>query len=353
MPEIDMKKRRLILILGVLILGLLLFLPACSGGFALSAVPKTKTSLQKAPAGSTPTATAFQPLASTPTYIPTNYPTPLPTNTPKPEQVRPVSNTRGVDPIIQPEGQLNIILLGSDQTLKGYIGRTDSIMLVTINTLEDTVSMTSFPRDLYVYVPGWTEQRINTAFSHGGFKMIQDTFSHNFGFTPDYFIFINVRAFERVINNIGGIYVNVPQALCDDNWGYGLSHCVYPGTQHMDGKEALWYVRSRLTTNDFNRNKRQQLVLDAIYDRLFALDTFTRIPALYDTYVQNVTTNLDVGTVVSLAPTALKLTDKTRIRNYYIDEASITHWLTPSGAQVLLPNYNTIRHTLKKALNSP
>ena len=121
----------------------------------------------------------------------------------------------------------------------------------------------------------------------------------------------------------------------------------------MDGKEALWYVRSRLTTNDFSRNKRQQLVLDAIYDRLFALDTFTRIPDLYDTYVQNVTTNLDVGTVVSLAPTALKLNDKSRIKNYYIDEASITHWLTPGGAQVLLPKYNTVRRTLEKALNAP
>jgi LCP family protein required for cell wall assembly len=348
-----MKKWILSAIFGVAILGLAVFLPACSGGFTFSAAPKTKISLVKAPIGSTPTATAFQPLASTPTYIPTDYPTPTPTNTPKPERVRPASNTIGVDPIQQPNGQVNIILLGSDQTLKGYIGRTDSILLVTINTKEDTVSLTSFPRDLYVYIPGWTSQRINTAYAHGGFKTFQDTFSHNFGFKPDYFIFINVRAFERVINNIGGIYVDVPQALCDENWGYGLSHCVYPGNQHMDGKEATWYVRSRLTTNDFSRNKRQQLVLNAILDRLIALDTITKIPALYDTYVKNVTTNLDLGTVVSLGPTALKLSDKTRIKHYYVDEGSITHWVTPGGGQVLLPNFNTVRRTLKKALNSP
>ena len=347
------NKRILFIILGVVIVGLIVLIPLFSGGLSFSAVPKTRIALVKAPPGSTPTATAFQPLASTPTYIPTDYPTPTPTNTPKPARIKPASNTQGVDPINQPDGQVNIILLGSDQTYKGYIGRTDTILLVTINTAEQTVNLTSFPRDLYVYIPGWTSQRINTAFAHGGFKTVQDMFSHNFGFIPDYYVLINVRAFERIVNYLGGVYVNVPQTLCDQNWGYGLSHCVYPGNHHFDGKEALWYVRSRMTSNDFQRNIRQQLVLNAIFDRFFALGTLSKIPNLYDTYAQNVTTNLDLSTVVSLSQTALKLDDKSRIKNYYINNASVSEWVTPGGAQVLLPKYDLVRQILNKALNAP
>ena len=349
------NKRILIVIIGVVLVGLifLLSLFIFSGGTPFSAAPKTRIALVKAPPGSTPTATAFQPLASTQTYIPTDYPTPTPTNTPKPARIQPASNTTGVDPINQPDNQVNIILLGSDQIYKGFVGRTDSIILVTINTEDGTVNLTSFPRDLYMYIPGWTSQRINTAFAHGGFKTLQDTFNHNFGFKPDYYIVINVRAFERVVNNIGGIFVNVPRTICDDKWGYGQSHCVNPGNQHFDGKEALWYVRSRMTTNDFDRNFRQQLVLNAILDRMFALDTITKIPQLYDTYVQNVTTNLGLGTVVSLIPTTAKLTDKSRITQYFIGKNSINEWVTPGGAQVLLPNYSSIRKILNKALNSP
>ena len=347
------NKRSLIMIIGIGLLAVVILLPLFSGGLTYSAASKTRILILDAPPGSTPTATAFQPLASTATYYPTDYPTPIPTITPKPEKYKPVSNTRGVDPIPQPEGQVNIILLGSDMRYKGYIGRTDTIILVTINTKEDTISVTSFPRDLYVYIPNWTDQRINTAFAHGGFSSLQQMFLHNFGFKPDYYILINLAAFEYIVNDLGGINVNVPRTICDGNWGGGLSHCVYAGDRHFYGREALWYVRSRMTTNDFDRNYRQQLVLNAMLDRFFALDTITKIPQLFDTYINNVTTNLNPGTILSLGPTATKLNDKSRIKQYFINQDAVSSWVTPGGAQVLLPNYNAIRNILKKALNSP
>jgi LCP family protein required for cell wall assembly len=236
---------------------------------------------------------------------------------------------------------------------KGSVGRTDTILLVTVNTEEDTISLTSFPRDLYVYIPNWTNQRINTAFAHGGFKSLQDTFMHNFGFQPDYYVLINLWAFEYFINDLGGIYVYAPYTICDNKWGHGASHCVYAGNHHFYGREALWYVRSRETTSDFDRNVRQQQVFNAVLDRLFALETFTKIPQLYNTYTNNVTTNLDLQTVLSLVPTATKLTDKTRIKQYYINEEVVSAWFTPGGAHVQLPNFKAVRSILKKALNSP
>ncbi len=345
------NKRYLILIIALIVLVLIILGIQLGSGLSLSG-GGGKTGII-AGLNSTPTATAFQPLAATPTYYPTDYPTPTPTITPKPVKVVPVSNTEGVDPIEQPENQINILLLGSDQKYKGSIGRTDAIILLTINTDDDTVHVTSFPRDLYVYIPRWTNQRINTAFAHGGFQMMQDTMMHNFGFKPDFYVLVNLAAFEYFIDSLGGIDVNVPQTVCDEKWGYGQSHCVYPGPHHFYSKEALWYVRSRETSNDFSRNNRQQLVLSAILDRLLSLNTLSRIPQLYSTYVNNVTTNLDLATIVSLAPTGAKLNDRSRISQYFITEASITHWISPSGAMVLLPNYQAIRNTLNQALNAP
>lgn len=346
------NKRYLFIIIGLILLGLVILGLLLRGGNLFSS-SRSSESVILDPIGTTPTATPFQPLASTPTYYPTDYPTPTPTATPKPEKFVPVSNTTGVDPITQPDNQVNIMILGSDQKYKGSIGRTDTIILLTINTKDDTVNVTSFPRDLYVYIPGWTDQRINTAFAHGGFKLLQNTLLHNFGFKPDYYILVNLWAFEYIVDDLGGINVNVPRTICDDNWGHGLSHCVYAGNQHFYSKEALWFVRSRITTNDFDRNYRQQLVLGAIFDRLFSLDTLTRIPQLFNAYVNNVTTNIDLATILSLSSTASKLSDKSRITQYFINQDSVTEWVTPGGAQVLLPNFKIIRNILKKALNSP
>lgn len=347
------NKRYLLYSIVLIIICLAVLVPLVRGGFTFAAAPGNRFSLIKAPAGSTPTATAFQPLISTEIYFPTDYPTPTPTITPKPEKVRPLSNELGVDPINQPDHQINIMLLGSDQKYKGFIGRTDTIILLTINTKDQTVNVTSFPRDLYIFIPGWTDQRINTAFAHGGFQTLQNTMMHNFGFKPDYYVLINLWAFEYIINDLGGIYVNVPRTICDDKWGGGFSHCVHPGSQHFYGPEALWYVRSRMTTNDFDRNYRQQLVLKAILNRLFSLNSITKIPQLYNTYVNNITTNLDLGTIAALTATAAKLSDSSAINQYFINQDSVNAWVTPSGAQVLLPNFNAIRAILKNALNSP
>jgi len=347
------KKHYLLLILTFFILVVVVLGLKLRNGPSLSPSRIFRENVIKAPAGSTPTATAFQPLLATATYLPTDYPTPTPTPTPTPIIIRPISHEQGVDPIQEPEHQVNIMLLGSDQREGAYTGRTDTMILVTINTKENTVHVTSFPRDLYVYIPGWKDQRLNAAFPHGGFEVLQETLAYNFGFRPDYYIMVNFWAFEYFVDDIGGFYLNVPRTVCDDKWGGGESHCVYPGTRHMDGREALWYVRSRETTNDFDRNYRQQLVLQAILDRMLALKTLTRIPQLYKTYSKHVTTDLDLGTVLSLIPTAAKLSDKSLITQYFINQNSITHWVSPTGAQVLLPNYEVIRVILKAALNSP
>ncbi len=347
------NKRTLLIIITVTILGLFVLGINLYKGSSLSPRIISRENILKAPVGSTPTATAFQPISATATYIPTAYPTATPTFTPTPIVIKPIGDTRGVDPIEQPEHQINIMLLGSDQREGWYSGRTDTMILLTINTKDNTVNVTSFPRDLYVYLPGWGEQRLNAAYVRGGFETLQDTLEYNFGFRPDFYILVNFWAFEDFIDDLGGFYIYVPREICDDKWGGGETHCVYPGTRHMDGREALWYVRSRDTTTDFDRNYRQQLVLEAILDRMLALKTLTRIPYFYKTYSKHVTLNLDLAAILSLVPTAAKLSDKSLIHQYFINQDAIYYWKTSSGSHVLLPRFEVIREILEEALNSP
>jgi LCP family protein required for cell wall assembly len=326
-----------------------------------------------APPGSTATATPFQPMAPTPTYLPTSYPTSTslptpeasPTATPDNGQAKTWFDYPGptvwpdiqipepVGILPQPEGQVNILLLGSDQ--RPYEGgfRTDTIMLLTLNPANGTANLTSFPRDLYVYIPGWTVHRINTAFGFGGFNALMLTMEYNFGVHPDYYILINLWTFPSIIDNLGGINVQVAQALCDHRDGYG-NYCVSPGSVRMDGETALWYVRSRYSTSDFDRTRRQQEVVRAGFNRLLSLNALTRADELYQAYKTSVSTDIGFDAIAGLLPLAAELaTDSTRIQQFYIGPQQVIPWVNYNGSQVLLPVREAVLQVMKQALNSP
>jgi len=298
------------------------------------------------------------------TVLPTNTPIPptltlTPTSTPALpyEHLYPPVNEKSykkVPLIPQPENQINVLVLGTDQfgNRRGY--RTDAIMLVTINTEDDTVNITSFPRDLYVYIPGWTVQRINTAFPYGGFKTLADTLEFNFGIRPDFYALIHVSFLEEVVYDLDGITVQVEKTLCDHRTGYSGTYCLFPGEHYMDGDTAFWYARSRHTSeNDFGRNRRHQELLRGIFNRILELNALTKIPKLFDTYKENIETNMKLTAVLKLLPTAIKLGDQSRIKQYYITHDKVIDWTTPNGAQVLIPQPRLIRDVLLSALNSP
>ena len=157
-------------------------------------------------------------------------------------------------------------------------------MLVSINTKNGTVSEISIPRDLYVIIPGWTTNRINTALPHGGFEMMADTFAYNFGVRPDYYIMTNFQGFVGLVDSLGGISVNVGKYLSDDcnlpQKSKGTC-TVKPGIVKMNGQTALWYVRSRYSTSDYDRLRRAQEVLLALFTKMISLDALKKVPELY------------------------------------------------------------------------
>jgi polyisoprenyl-teichoic acid--peptidoglycan teichoic acid transferase len=307
--------------------------------------------LVEVPQGATPTPTPFQPLPPTPTYLPE-----VEALSVIPKSIKPAKNNEDNPwdsnpvPTIPPGTRINLLLLGSDK--RPYEGgfRTDTIILVSLDPTAGTASLVSFPRDLYIYIPGWIEQRINTAMGYGGFPLLADTLEYNFGVRPTYYVMVNFFAFEQTIDSLGGIDVYASQPLTDHRDGHGY-YTVSTGLNHMDGETALWYSRSRYSTSDFDRTRRQQEVIMGLFDRLLSLNGVEKAPELYDIYVENVTTNMSWQDIAPLLPLAAQLSDTSRIQRYYVGPAQVTPWTTPGGAQVLLPNYDAISAVLWQALN--
>ena len=329
-----------------------------------------KQVLLRAQEGATPTPTPFQPLPPTPIYIPTLsqdqavIPTQLPPSlTPTPVLVDSDSFPKPIFPLDftipppggllqQPDGQINIVLLGSDERPEVGGVRTDTILLLTINPNQETVSLVSFPRDLYVYIPGWDNGRINTAIQHGSFDGVKNTFEYNFGVRPEHYILINFNAFVEVIDSLGGIDVQVPVPLAD-NRDYVGWFSLPAGLVHMDGSTALWYVRSRMTTSDFDRTRRQQEIIQATFEKLISINGIANAPELYSIYKDTVTTDMNFTDIAPLLLVAAKMTDTSKIRHYYVGPAEVTGWFTPGGAAVLLPYREAIMGIIFQAMNAP
>jgi LCP family protein required for cell wall assembly len=247
-----------------------------------------------------------------------------------------------------PNEVVNIILLGSDEAPDRYGHRTDTIMILTLNKETKKIALLSIPRDLFVYIPGLGVDRINVAETFGGIEMVYQTILYNFGIEPDYWVRANFNGFVASVNHLGGIDVQVEKYLYDECGGVYYQY--YPGTYHMDGHTALCFVRMRKTTSDFDRIRRQQEVLEAIFQKVLSMDGLTKIPQMYKEFDEWVERDIGLTDLVSLIPLASDLaTGKATFDAYSIDGAMVSGWTMPiSGAQVLLPDRDKILELLNQ-----
>ena len=303
-----------------------------------------------------PTPTPFQPIPPTPVYIPTDIPTPTPIPTPTgvpPTPTLDLSNiaslAEGVE-ISNIPNQINILLLGADRRPRQKKFRTDTIILATLNSELGTLNLTSFPRDLYVSIPGIGQNRINTAYFYGGINLLNQTFRENFGIKPDYYVLIDFSQFKRFIDSLGGLNVKVGETVSDYRAGKYVT--IKKGMQKMDADTVLWYVRTRKTTSDFARNERQQEIIRAIFNNMLTLENIPRVKEFYEIYQDAVTTNLSLGDILPMIPLAVKLTDSSRINQYFIGPRQVYNWITPEGAMVLVPDVAAIRKIIRKSQNN-
>lgn len=292
-----------------------------------------------------PTATPFLPSARTP--IPTKEPTPMPTQDP-------YANWP------EAEDQLVFLILGSDyRPASGF--RTDIIMLVGVNPKTNQVSVVSFPRDLCVYIPGTYSgynleacDRINTAMQHG-FETTANMFETNFGIRPDYYAMTNFQGFVALVNALGGLDVYPDRHFVDECTHPTRvgDHCyVTQGKNYMDGDLALWYVRSRKTTSDYDRERRTQEVFSAIFDRMMTLNFVTKIPEMFEIYSEYVETNIPLEVILSLAKTAASIDINEDVYRKAIVPPEVYDAVKSNGAMVSLPNHSMIAPIIQKAFYS-
>jgi LCP family protein required for cell wall assembly len=259
----------------------------------------------------------------------------------------------------------NVLLIGSDRR-PGSSYRTDTLVIAIIWPKEGQVSLISIPRDLWIYIPSVGMQRINTAYQSGevvgyaggGPGLLRDTIAYNLGIRIDHTAMVEFDGFRRIVDTLGGIEVPISCSYTDwrlidpsydpfneNNWWL---FSVGPGQVHMDGDLALWYARSRLKSNDFDRGRRQQEVLRSLFQKAIQTDTFSKIPQLYNDFSSTVITDISLTDMLRLAPYAVNFTNA-NIRGYYIRPPAVSSWITPGGASVLLPNEELLRQLLIEA----
>jgi len=118
----------------------------------------------------------------------------------------------------------------------------------------------------------------------------------------------------------------------------------------MNGEVALWYARSRYSSNDIDRARRAQEVIKAIFSRLMSLDAILRAPELYNDYTYYVMTDIKLGDILPLLPLASQINNNGDIRNYVVGYDYVYDWITMQGAQVLVPDYEAIQELMIEAL---
>jgi LCP family protein required for cell wall assembly len=272
------------------------------------------------------------------------------TSAPTPEPTPTVAGP----PVWDGQGRVNLLVMGIDQREnQGGYWRTDTMIILTIDPGSQTVGMISIPRDLWVPIWGYdVENRINTAhyygdsrdYPGGGPALARDTVAYNLGIPIHHYVRLNFTAFERLIDEIGGIDVYVESAISDPQYpdegiGYDPFY-LSAGQHHLDGRTALKYARTRHGTSDFARARRQQQVILAVRDQIVKLNQLPRLiangPQILNTLGDSVRTDLSFDQAVQLAQ-ILNTIPADAYRSAVIDQSYTQPYTTDTGAQVLIP----------------
>lgn len=278
----------------------------------------------------------------------------------------PVTGITGVPlPDYEKKERVNILLIGIDQRPDEKFARTDTMILVTIDPETKTAGMLSIPRDLWVTIPGYGENRINTAFYSGeknaypggGPALAMKTVQYNLGVPVHFYVEVDFDGFRQIVDTLGGIEVDVPFAINDptypdNNYGYDPFY-IDAGHHQLDGYTALKYARTRHAPgSDFGRAARQQQVLMAIRAKALQLDIIPKIPELWASMAGTVETDLQLVDILELASLSDEIGSDS-IQQAVIDETMTVDWVTEYGAQVLLPLREKIRPVIDSMFAEP
>lgn len=320
------KKKRKFLQLSLLLLLGFIFVVF---GYAFSLLNKVQTAADE----------AFEPIDATPTKAR--------------ESVEPAKDN------------VSVLLLGIDngdsrEDQDDENSRTDAMLVATFNPKMKTIKLLSIPRDTYVYIPevGYKD-KITHAHAFGGVRASVDAVEDLLDIPIHYYIKMNFNAFIDVVDALGGIDVEVPYERIEKDENDQNSIHLEPGLQHLDGRHALALARTRKLDSDFDRGKRQQMIIEAMVERASSISSVTRYGDIIDALGANMKTNMTLPEMFSFFEYTKKGTPRidslnllgtddwsTGIYYYKVDTDSLDH------VQTILRNHLGLSTTTAKTADT-
>lgn len=255
----------------------------------------------------------------------------------------------------------NILLIGCDAREEGGRGRSDSIILISINKESEQLIATSIMRDIYVEIPGHGNNRINAAYAYGGADLLVETVEKNFKIQIDRYASVDFFVFMDIVDQMGGVdleisdeeflvanaYINELNVLLDEP--YGTDWLPGGGSHHLNGKQALGYSRIRYVGDaDFERTKRQRTVLEQIFNKVKDYNLI-ELNSLLNIILPEITTDLTEGEAITLA-LSMNAYRKYDLKQYRLPYDGTWRDMRIKGMSVLGIDFETNIQNLKRDL---
>ncbi len=253
---------------------------------------------------------------------------------------------------IESDNVINIMLLGEDERYGYPRGRTDSMILCTINKDAKTITMTSFLRDLYVTIPGYGDNRLNAAYVLGGIDTFKETMLWNFGVEIDEVVMVELDLFAKVVDILGGVTISMTQKEIDHlyeryptkNWSFVV------GANKLNGAQALAYSRIREIDSDFARSRRQQTVLKTIFNT-YRSKPLNELLSITEKILPNLTVTMDEAEIWSYAYELFPMLAGCTLETNRIPVDGSYTGAVVNNMAVLVPDLDANREVLESIIN--
>ena len=228
-------------------------------------------------------------------------------------------------------GKKNIVVMGCD-IRKDDVGRSDTLFVVMLDKSKKNAALLSVPRDTRVKIKGHGWDKINAAFAYGGHKLTQETVQDFLGIKLNNYVVVDFQGFKGLVDAVGGVDINVEKRMYYYDPYDGFEIDLRSGTQHMDGKTAMQYVRYRDEEGDIGRIRRQQKFLMALYRHIASKNIIAKIPGVSKQIMSMVKTDLSLKETVELGNVMRGMVEKDGLKMSmvpgepeYID--GVSYWI--------------------------
>lgn len=261
--------------------------------------------------------------------------------------------------ILEGKDIVNILLIGQDKRAGEDRQRSDTMILATIDQEKDCMFLTSFMRDLYVQIPGYTDNRMNAAYQFGGMELLDEVLEVNFGIRVDGNIEVDFGGFQTVIDMLGGVELELTQEEADYICGRN-QNVLYPqplredwnlagGINTLTGEQALIHARNRSVGNsDYRRTERQRDVVLAAFEKVKDLE-LTDVLEIVNESFSMLTTDMSRGEILGYAMNILTM-GTSNIESCRIPQDGDFTPAVIRQMQVLVPDLTACREYLKNTL---